>query len=109
MEPIIKLIRNIMSDNKEAVFKITKSLGIPMTSEEQTLIKKDLMKNIFMKWLNAAEALLEMVVAKLPSPIKAQKYRVPQLYEGPDGDKCSEAMKNCDPNGPLMVYISKMV
>jgi hypothetical protein len=29
------------------------------------------MKKIFMKWLNAAEALLEMIVAKLPSPIKA--------------------------------------
>jgi elongation factor 2 len=69
MDPIIRLITNIMDDKKEAVFKITTNLGISMSSEEQTLAKKDLMKNIFMKWLNAAESLLEMIVAKLPSPI----------------------------------------
>lgn len=39
-----------------------------MTSEEQQLVKKDLLRNVFMKWLNAAESLLEMIVAKLPSP-----------------------------------------
>jgi len=67
------------------------------------------MKNIMMKWLNAADTLLEMIVAKLPSPVKAQKYRVPQLYEGPIDDACGQAMMSCDPNGPLMIYISKMV
>lgn len=29
------------------------------------------MRNIFMKWLNAADALLEMIVNKLPSPVVA--------------------------------------
>ena len=68
MDPIISLVRKIMEDKKEAVFKITKKLNIPMTSEEQQLVKKDLLRNVFMKWLNAAESLLEMIVAKLPSP-----------------------------------------
>ena len=31
------------------------------------------------------------------------------LYEGPLDDECAVAMKNCDPNGHLMMYISKMV
>jgi len=31
------------------------------------------------------------------------------LYEGPLDDEAAVAMKNCDPNGPLMMYISKMV
>lgn len=62
-----------------------------------------------MKWLNAAESLLEMIVTQLPSPVEAQKYRTQNLYEGPLDDECAKAMISCDPNGPLMVYISKMI
>lgn len=39
-----------------------------MTTEDWTLEKKDLLRNVFMKWLNAADTLLEMIVTKLPSP-----------------------------------------
>jgi len=31
------------------------------------------------------------------------------LYEGPNDDEAAMAMKTCNPNGPLMMYISKMV
>jgi elongation factor 2 len=50
-----------------------------------------------------------MIVTKLPSPRAAQKYRVNNLYEGPMDDEAAEAMRKCDPAGPLMMYISKMV
>lgn len=75
MEPIIKLVKNIMADNKKVVFKTCELLGIAMSKEEQELEKKNLLRNVFMKWLNAADALLEMIVAKLPSPVIAQAYR----------------------------------
>jgi len=50
-----------------------------------------------------------MIVMKLPSPVKAQKYRAGYLYEGPIDDPCGTAIKNCDQKGPLMVFISKMI
>jgi len=59
--------------------------------------------------LPAADALLEMIVCHLPSPVTAQRYRVQNLYEGPLDDECAIAIRDCDPNGPLMLYISKMV
>ena len=31
------------------------------------------------------------------------------LYEGPPDDAACTAIKACDPNGPLMMYVSKMV
>lgn len=31
------------------------------------------------------------------------------LYEGPADDEVATAMKTCDPKGPLMMYVSKMV
>merc|ERR1712159_540584 len=61
------------------------------------------------RWLPAADALLEMFVIHLPSPITAQNYRVENLYEGPMDDVCAQAIKKCDPEGPLMMYVSKMV
>ena len=67
------------------------------------------MKCVFQKWINAAEALLEMIIMKLPSPLKAQKYRAAYLYEGPTDDASCTAIKNCDKDGPLMIFISKMV
>ena len=67
------------------------------------------MKNVFQKWINAAEALLEMIILKLPSPIKAQKYRAAYLYEGPNDDATFKSIYNCDKDGELCIFISKMV
>jgi elongation factor 2 len=50
-----------------------------------------------------------MIIMKLPSPKEAQKYRTSYLYEGPQDDACANAMRACDPEGPTMVFISKMV
>ena len=50
------------------------------------------MKCVFQKWINAADALLEMIIMKLPSPKKAQKYRASYLYEGPIDDEVGQAI-----------------
>jgi elongation factor 2 len=34
---------------------------------------------------------------------------VSRLYEGPLEDESAVAIRDCDPNGPLVTYISKMV
>ena len=60
-------------------------------------------------WINAADTLLQMIVLHLPSPAKAQKYRVENLYEGPMDDEAADAIRKCDRTGPLMMYVSKMV
>merc|ERR1719506_2617049 len=86
-----------------------KQLGINLKKDERDLRGKELLKRAMQKWLPAAEALMEMIVLHLPSPAKAQTYRTECLYEGPIDDPCGVSMKTCDPNGPLMVYISKMV
>merc|ERR550525_915971 len=70
---------------------------------------KPLMKVVMRTWLPAGEAMFQMIVIHLPSPVTAQKYRTDMLYEGPVDDAAAVAMKNCDPEGPLMMYISKMV
>ena len=31
------------------------------------------------------------------------------LYEGPLDDQYAAAIRNCDPDGPFMLYVSKMI
>jgi len=109
MEPVIRLCRATMNGEMEKVNKMLDSLGIVLKSDEKTLQGKLLMKAVFQKWINAAEALLEMIIMKLPSPVTAQKYRAAYLYEGPQDDQSYKAIASCDKDGPLMIFISKMV
>jgi len=109
MEPVIRLCRATMNGEMEKVNKMLTNLEITLKADELALQGKHLMKNVFQKWINAAEALLEMIIMKLPSPVKAQKYRAAYLYEGPADDQSCMAIKSCDQNGPLMVFISKMI
>ena len=109
MRPVIQLCRNIMNGNLDAVWKMLETLNITLRNDEKEKRAKDLFKCVFQKWINAAEALIEMIILKLPSPKKAQSYRAAMLYEGPIEDPCGQSIKNCDKNGPLMIFISKMV
>eukprot|EP01096_Ripella_sp_DP13-Kostka_P001435 TRINITY_DN116_c0_g1_i1.p1 TRINITY_DN116_c0_g1~~TRINITY_DN116_c0_g1_i1.p1 ORF type:complete len:869 (-),score=426.81 TRINITY_DN116_c0_g1_i1:149-2674(-) len=107
--PIYQLFDSIMKLQTEKYEKMIAALNIKLDSEEKDLREKPLLKAVMRKFLPAADALLEMIVVHLPSPVKAQKYRVEFLYEGPLDDVCAEGIRNCDSNGPLMLYISKMV
>merc|ERR1712127_968038 len=109
MGPINQLMRAIMNDEKEKDEKMMGTLGIVLKGDEKSLTGKPLMKRAMQIWINAADTLLSMIVLRLPSPKDAQKYRVQNLYEGPMDDEAATAIKNCDPKGPLMMYISKMV
>mmetsp|Transcript_18206 Transcript_18206/g.20380 ORF Transcript_18206/g.20380 Transcript_18206/m.20380 type:complete len:860 (+) Transcript_18206:37-2616(+) len=109
MDPIVRLSRAIMNNNPEKVWKMLKALNISIKETEKEKQGKELFKLVFMRWLNAADALLEMIIMSLPSPRQAQKYRVETLYEGPMDDECACAIRTCDQEGPLMVFISKMI
>jgi len=109
MEPVIRLCRATMNGEMEKVDKMLITLNIELKAADRDLQGKHLMKNVFQKWINAADALLEMIILKLPSPVKAQKYRAAYLYEGPQDDVTFKAIRDCDPDGPLCVFISKMI
>jgi len=100
--------------------------------------KLTLLSSLARRFLPAGDSLLEMIVINLPSPATAQKYRVETLCEcsslrrkdflgeadfplpssrrfplrpdeGPMDDESAIGIRDCDPAGPLMLYVSKMV
>ena len=109
LEPLIKLARTVTTGKKEVYLPLLEKLGIKLTSEEMETQGKILMRNVMQKWLDASDALIEMIILHLPSPKVSQKYRTLYLYQGPMDDECAKAMINCDPSGPVMMFVSKMV
>merc|ERR1712066_706336 len=108
MGPIAQLMRAIMNDDKAKYEKMMGTLGIVLKGDDKGLTGKPLMKRTMQIWINAADTLLSMIITKLPSPKVAQKYRVENLYEGPMDDEAAKAIRSCDKEGPLMMYVSKM-
>lgn len=109
LDPIYKIFAAVMNFKKDEVEALCKKLDIVLKSEEKELEGKALLKVVMRKFLPAADALLEMIVIHLPSPVTAQAYRAELLYEGPSDDAAALSIKACDPNADLMLYVSKMV
>jgi elongation factor 2 len=112
-QPIYDLFEGTMKGDKEKYMKVLDKFEIKVpeidkaTGEE--LKEKKLFKTIMKKFVPLLDALVDGIVNHLPSPKVAQKYRVATLYDGPMDDECANAIRECDPKGPLMIYISKLV
>lgn len=87
----------IMNFKKEETTKLLEKLNVKLSTEEKELEGKPLLKITMKKWLPAGDALLQMITIHLPSPVRAQKYRMELLYEGPQDDPVALGIKNCDP------------
>merc|ERR1712240_650433 len=117
LDPIYMVFDAIMNFKKEQTEKLLGKLTTAtgklvkdvLKAEEKELEGKPLMKAVMRNWLPAGHAMFQMIVIHLPSPVTAQKYRAELLYEGPHDDAACIGIKNCDPDGPLMMYVSKMV
>ncbi len=54
------------------------------------------------------EVLLDMAVTKLPGPVEAQPYRIPNIWTGDLETPIGKAMMNCDPEAELAMMITKI-
>ena len=54
------------------------------------------------------EVLLDMAVSKLPGPVEAQPYRIPNIWNGDMDSPMGKAMVNCDPDAELAMMITKI-
>ncbi|KAF9003902.1 P-loop containing nucleoside triphosphate hydrolase protein [Cyathus striatus] len=109
LDPIFRIFDAVMNFKKDAVSSMLDKLEIKLAQDERELEGKTLLKVIMRKFLPAGDSLLEMIVINLPSPATAQRYRVQTLYEGPMDDESAIGIRDCDPKGPLVLYVSKMV
>lgn len=107
LKPIKEIFDASMRNDVDEIERICKKIEVPFTTEVKQKNGKDLIEYVMRRWLPAGDALIEMAVNHLPSPAEAMKYRTEILYTGPQDDETATAIRNCDKNGPLVMYISK--
>ncbi|CAF1311594.1 unnamed protein product [Adineta steineri] len=112
LDPIYKLFRAIMNYNKNEYTQLLEKLNIKLRDNDHDKLEEEggegLLKYIMKQWLPADNILLTMIVLHLPSPIVAQKYRAELLYVSRD-DEIFSSIQQCNPTGPLMMYVSNMI
>jgi elongation factor 2 len=128
LDPIFKVFKAIMDCKKDDYTQLLEKLNIKLQGDDRDKLEeggKPLLKLVMKQWLPAGDVLLTMIAIHLPSPVVAQKYRAELLYEGrilveiiikvkifvlgSQDDEAFLGIKSCDSNGPLMMYISKMI
>ncbi|KAF3942292.1 hypothetical protein ABW19_dt0204720 [Dactylella cylindrospora] len=109
LDPIFKIFKFVTDGKRDELLALLPKIGVTLKGDERDFEGKALLKAVMRQFLPAADALLEMMIIHLPSPLTAQRYRAETLYEGPSDDEACVAIRECDANGPLMLYVSKMV
>lgn len=109
LDPIFKIFAAVMNFKTDEIATLLTKLDLKLATADKDKEGKQLLKAVMKTFLPAADSLLEMMILHLPSPVTAQRYRVDTLYEGPPDDEAAIGIRECDPKGPLMLYVSKMV
>lgn len=109
MDPIYRVFDVIMNEKADQIPALFEKLNVKLSKEDREQVGKPLMKAFMRTWLPAGDTLLQMIALHLPSPVTAQAYRCELLYEGPQDDDAAMGIKACNPEAPLVMYISKMV
>jgi elongation factor 2 len=106
--PIFKLARALLEDDWEVIDNLLKVFNVTLKAEEHELKGKELFRAAMKKFLPIGDALKEVIIDHIPPPVVAQKYRAEILYQGPMTDTNAVGIRDCNADGPLVVYISKM-
>ena len=116
LQPAYQIYQMSDEGNIEKLKEVVKALGLKLQDDVWLLSPKEMAKSILGKWLPVEKAVLDMVVQYLPSPIKAAKPvsegghgRIRSAWSGDSDSEVGQALQKCDPNGPVMVVLSKMI
>lgn len=108
LEPIYKLYSHTISESPDDLAGTLKTLGIQLTPTQLRSNAKDLLKLVCAQFFGPAGAFVDMVVQHVPSPVSGARRSVERDYTGPVESKLGESMLKCDPDGPLLVQITKL-
>ncbi|KAI8924407.1 P-loop containing nucleoside triphosphate hydrolase protein [Entophlyctis helioformis] len=108
LEPLYKLYSQVIGEEPKALRNTLASLGIHLKPSVLTMNIKPLLRIVCQQFFGPVSGLVEMCVSKLPSPLSGAAAKADHTYTGPTASKYSQAIRACDPEGPLMVQISKL-
>lgn len=108
LEPLYKIFAQVVGDVDTTLPAVLDELGIRLTKEEMKINIRPLLRLICNKFLGDFSGFVDMCVQHIPSPADNAQLKVQHIYTGPPDTDLADDMRNCDPDGHLMVYSTKM-
>ena len=112
IEPINHIYKSIFEqklEHLELLKMMKEKFNVSLSGADFSLNEKKLFGMCMKKWFPLADTIMYLITQKLPSPIESQRSRVNILYSGPPDDECANGIRSCNKEGPLIVYVSKMI
>ncbi|GJE86221.1 116 kDa U5 small nuclear ribonucleoprotein component [Phanerochaete sordida] len=108
LEPLYKLYSQVLSEETDDLKVTLESLGIHLKPILYKMDVRPLLKVVLDHFFGPARGFVDMVTEHIPSPAVATADKVQRTYTGPMNSELAQAMEKCDPEGPLMVNITKL-
>jgi U5 small nuclear ribonucleoprotein component len=126
MEPLYKLYSHVLSEETDDLKETLTSLGIKLKPIMFKMDVRPLLKAVLDQFFGPATGLVDVIVDNIPPPTEGAVVKVcfsamsdyfPLIiyiiqvegtYTGPQTSDLASSMKACDPEGPVMVQITKL-
>ncbi len=124
LEPLWKLYGQILGENAATLrASLEKDLGVSFGARELDIDPQPLLRLVLRRWMgepgsvsgvSGAGGFVGMVADHVPSPVDNAATKVRMAYTGSElvsserAEAVLDAMRTCDPNGPLMINVVKL-
>ncbi|KAJ3182860.1 U5 small nuclear ribonucleoprotein component [Gaertneriomyces sp. JEL0708] len=108
LEPLFKLYAQVIGEDEKTLRRTLSSLGIYLKPAQLSMDVQPLLRLVCDQFFGNVNGFVDMVIQKVPSPKDSAATKVEHIYTGELDSPYAMAMKNLDPDGPLMIHITKL-
>lgn len=108
LEPLYKLYSQVLSEETDTLKQTLDDLRIQLAPVMYKMDVRPLLKAVLDQFFGPSTGLIDMIVEHIPSPVEASAAKVESTWLGSMTSELATAMKACDPEGPLMVQVTKL-
>lgn len=108
IEPLYKLYSQVLSEETDQLQETLQMLNIKIKPIMFKMDVRPLLKAILDQFFGPSTGLVDMIVDHVPSPVQGATDKIERTYTGPMSSEVAHAMQKCDPEGPVMVHITKL-
>ena len=111
LEPLYKIYSACLAEREPDVRELLRTVGVFLSRDELRASARPLLRSALQNFLASAHGgLVDALVRHVPCPSVAAPAKIARCYTGPaegNSNPRVQAMKDCDPRGPLVIHAVK--